>query len=209
MAVRLPSHIEIDDLIQAGMVGLLEASLNFLHGRQASFETFARSRIRGAMLDTLRKLDWAPRSVRRKARAASAAVVQLSSCAGALPNDSAVAAQLGVSLEAYRHIIQDALSSQLLPLDESEDGESSILNRIAHSCFDPQKSLLDDARREAILVAISELPERERLVVSLYYEQEMNLKQIGVVINVTESRVCQIHAQALHHLKNLLIAWQT
>lgn len=209
MVVRLPSHIEVDDLIQAGMVGLLEAARHFSSGHGASFETYARSRIRGAMLDTLRKLDWAPRSVRRKARVASTAMVEVRLRAGAQASDSAIAAHMGVSIEAYRHIVQDALGSQLLSLDDSDDDESSILHRMAHSGFDPQSSLLSDARREAILVAISELPERERLVISLYYEQEMNLKQIGVVIKVTESRVCQIHSQALQLLKNLLIEWQT
>jgi len=209
LAGRLPPQVEVDDLMQAGMIGLLEAAQNFSTGRGASFETFAGIRIRGAMLDALRKLDWAPRSVHRKARAAALALRELEARRGGEVSESDVAAHMGVPVNEYQRIIQDALGCQLLRLNDADDGEESTMDRLVDAAPDPESSALNESLRQAIVEAILELPERERLVLSLYYEQELNLKEIGVVLKVTESRVCQLHGQALLRLKAQLFEWQS
>ncbi len=208
LAGRLPPQVEVEDLMQAGMMGLLEAAQNYASGRGASFETYAGIRIRGAMLDALRKLDWAPRSVHRKARAAALAMREVEARRGAEASETDVAAHMGVSLEEYQRIVQDALGCQLLRLNDSDDGDESALDRLPDGTPDPAAAALDDSLRRAIIDAVQELPERERLVLSLYYEQELNLKEIGAVLKVTESRVCQLHGQALLRLKSRLTEWQ-
>ena len=207
LAGRLPPQVEIQDLMQAGMMGLLEAAQNYSSGRGASFETYAGIRIRGAMLDALRKLDWAPRSVHRKARAAALALREVEARLGPQATEADVAAQLGVSLPEYQRVLQDALGCQLLHFNEGDPGEDSPLDRVADAAPDPERLALDDSRRKAIATAIEQLPERERLVLSLYYEHELNLKEIGAVLKVTESRVCQLHGQALLRLRALLTDW--
>ncbi|MGH8206807.1 MAG: RNA polymerase sigma factor FliA [Steroidobacteraceae bacterium] len=206
LAGRLPPQVEVADLVQAGMMGLLEAAQNYASGRGASFETYAGIRIRGAMLDALRKLDWAPRSVHRKARAAALALREVESRLGAEATETDVAAQMGVPVTEYQQILQDALGCQLLRLHEGDD-ESSPLDRLPDGSPDPEGVALEEARRQAIAKAVRALPEREQLVLSLYYEQELNLKEIGAVLKVTESRVCQLHGQALLRLKALLAEW--
>ena len=206
LAGRLPPQVEVEDLMQAGMMGLLEAAQNYASGRGASFETYAGIRIRGAMLDALRKLDWAPRSVHRKARAAAQALREVEALRGSEANEADVAAHMGVSLPEYQRIVQDTLGCQLLRLNDA-DGEESALDRLPDSAPDPEASALDASLRQAIIEAIQALPERERLVLSLYYEQELNLKEIGAVLKVTESRVCQLHGQALLRLKGQLTEW--
>jgi RNA polymerase sigma factor FliA len=209
LAGRLPPQVEVDDLMQAGMMGLLEAAQNYASGRGASFETFAGIRIRGAMLDALRKLDWAPRSVHRKARAAAAALREVEAARGAEASETEVAARMGVSVGEYQRIIQDALGCQLLRLNDADDGDESALDRLPDETPDPESAALDDSLRQAVIDAIQNLPERERLVLSLYYEQELNLKEIGVILKVTESRVCQLHGQALLRLKAQLSDWHS
>jgi RNA polymerase sigma factor for flagellar operon FliA len=206
LAGRLPPQVEVEDLMQAGMMGLLEAAQNYASGRGASFETYAGIRIRGAMLDALRKLDWAPRSVHRKARAAAQALREVEAQRGSEANEADVAAHMGVSLPEYQRIVQDTLGCQLLRLNDA-DGEESALDRLPDAAPDPEASALDASLRQAIIEAIQALPERERLVLSLYYEQELNLKEIGAVLKVTESRVCQLHGQALLRLKAQLTEW--
>jgi RNA polymerase sigma factor for flagellar operon FliA len=207
LAGRLPPQVEVDDLIQAGMIGLLEAAQHYTTGRGASFETYAGIRVRGAMLDALRKLDWAPRSVHRKARAAAAALREVESHRSGEASDTDIAATMDVSVDEYHRILQDALSCQLLRLNDSEEGEDSILDRIPDGAADPLGEALDGSLRDAVIAAIGDLPERERLVLSLYYEQELNLKEIGAVLKVTESRVCQLHGQALLRLRERLTEW--
>jgi RNA polymerase sigma factor for flagellar operon FliA len=207
LAGRLPAQIDVDDLIQAGMVGLLEASANFAPDRGATFETFAGIRIRGAMLDALRKLDWAPRSVHRKARAAEEALRDVERELGAAASDGAVAARLGVPVEEYQRIVRDAASCRLLSLDELTDGDEAS-DSIADGGVGPLGEVTDGAMRQALARAIGELPEREKLMMSLYYEQELNLKEIGAVLGVTESRVCQLHGQALARLRGRLHEWR-
>jgi RNA polymerase sigma factor for flagellar operon FliA len=208
LAGRLPPQVEVEDLMQAGMMGLLEAAQNYATGRGASFETYAGIRIRGAMLDALRKLDWAPRSVHRKARAAAQALREVEALRGSEANEADVAAHMGVSLPEYQRIVQDTLGCQLLRLNDA-DGEESALDRLPDGAPNPEANALDESLRQAIIDAIQELPERERLVLSLYYEQELNLKEIGAVLKVTESRVCQLHGQALLRLKSQLTEWHS
>jgi RNA polymerase sigma factor FliA len=207
LAGRLPPQVEIQDLMQAGMMGLLEAAQNYSSGRGASFETYAGIRIRGAMLDALRKLDWAPRSVHRKARAAALALRSVEARLGAQASEAEVAAEMGVPLAEYQRVLSDALGCQLLRFTEGEGPEDAPLDRIADGGPDPERLALDESRRKAIAAAIEQLPERERLVLSLYYEHELNLKEIGAVLKVTESRVCQLHGQALLRLRALLADW--
>lgn len=200
---RLPASVEVADLIQAGMIGLLEAAGNYTAGKGASFETFAGIRIRGAMVDALRKLDWAPRSVHRKAREAAAAMREVELEEGREARDVEVAKRMGVSLEDYHRVVQDAASRQLASLDDSESVEG-VVDREP----DPFGELQDGEFRGALATAIGDLPERERLVMSLYYDDELNLKEIGAVLKVSESRVCQLHGQALVRLRARLAGWR-
>jgi RNA polymerase sigma factor FliA len=203
LAGRLPASVEVADLIQAGMLGLLEAAANYADGKGASFETFAGIRIRGAMLDALRKLDWAPRSVHRKAREAAAALREVELEAGREARDVEVAARMGVSLDDYHRVVQDAAVCQLSSIDDP-DANVDIADRSP----EPLAEVEDDEFRAALAHSIGELPERERLVMSMYYDDELNLKEIGAVLKVTESRVCQLHGQALVRLKARMATWR-
>jgi RNA polymerase sigma factor for flagellar operon FliA len=203
LAGRLPASVEVADLIQAGMLGLLEAASHYAAGKGASFETFAGIRIRGAMLDALRKLDWAPRSVHRKAREAAAALREIELEAGREARDVEVAERMGVSLDEYHRVVQDAASCQLASLDDTDAGAD-----IADRGPEPLAEVQGDEFREALVAAIGDLPERERLVMSMYYDDELNLKEIGAVLKVTESRACQLHGQALVRLKARLASWR-
>jgi len=208
LAGRLPSSVEVADLIQAGMLGLLEAAANYTADRGASFETYAGIRIRGAMLDALRKLDWAPRSVHRKARAAAAAIRELEAETGNEAQDTAIAQRMGVTLDDYYKVVQDAASCRLVSLNDMPGDDESPMARTADNSADPFREIVDADFRKALVLAIDELPEREKLVMSLYYDDEMNLKEIGAVLKVTESRVCQLHGQALVRLKARLVEWR-
>jgi len=201
LAGRLPPSVAVDDLIQAGMLGLMEAAANYSASRGASFETYAGIRIRGAMIDALRALDWAPRSVHRKARAAAAAVREVERSTGRGARDVEIAQQMGVSLEEYHSIVQDAASCRLTSLDDESGGS-------AEGSADPFRETADEHMRASLAKAIETLPERERLVMSLYYSEGLNLKEIGAVLKVTESRACQLHGQALVRLKARLADWR-
>jgi RNA polymerase sigma factor for flagellar operon FliA len=203
LQVRLPASIELDDLIQAGTVGLLEAMGRFNAGQGASFATFANQRIRGAMLDELRSRDWLPRSVRRSARAVDAAVRRLEQELGRAPEETEIAATLEMPLADYRRLLNDTNSGQLLPFEElmAEGGESRLESRALES---PSSQLLDQEKRQRLVEAIEELPEREKLLMALYYQEELNLKEIGAVLGVSESRVCQLHSQAVSRLRGRL-----
>jgi RNA polymerase sigma factor FliA len=202
LAGRLPPSVAVDDLIQAGMLGLMEAAANFSANRGASFETYAGIRIRGAMIDALRALDWAPRSVHRKARAAAAAVREIERRTGRDARDVEIAQQMGISLEEYHSIVQDAVSCRLASLDDEGAGDRAA----EHT--DPFRETADDQLRDLLAREIDHLPERERLVMSLYYSDGLNLKEIGEVLNVTESRACQLHGQALVRLRSRLGEWR-
>jgi RNA polymerase sigma factor for flagellar operon FliA len=203
LAGRLPASVEVDDLIQAGMLGLLEAAANYSEGRGASFETYAGIRIRGAMLDGLRKLDWAPRSVHRKARAVAKAIRELESEFGREARDVEVAERMGMKLSDYHRIVEDSAGCQISSLT-TEEGEMTLTD----SSADPFRDVVDEDFRTALAEAITGLPERERLVMSLYYDDELNLKEIGAALRVSESRICQIHGQALVRLQARLSGWR-
>jgi RNA polymerase sigma factor for flagellar operon FliA len=202
LAGRLPASVDVADLIQAGMLGLLEAAANYASDRGASFETYAGIRIRGAMIDALRKLDWAPRSVHRKTRAVAAAVKEIERETGREARDSEIAQRLEVTLEEYHSIVQDAASCRLASLDDT-----TVATMADEPSADPFHEVADERFREALVQAIAGLPEREKMVMSLYYSDGLNLKEIGAVLKVTESRVCQLHGQALVRLKARLAEW--
>jgi RNA polymerase sigma factor for flagellar operon FliA len=202
LAGRLPASVEVDDLIQAGMLGLLEAAANFTAGRGASFETYAGIRIRGAMIDALRKLDWAPRSVHRKSREVAKAIRDLEAELGREARDAEIATRMGIDLADYHRIVQDTVACQMTNIDDTATGE------INDHRNDPFADIVDENFRTELTQAIGELPEREKLVMSLYYGDDLNLKEIGAVLKVTESRVCQLHGQALTRLKARLSSWR-
>ena len=197
---RLPASVQVDDLIQAGLIGLMEAAGHYDPTQGASFETYAGIRIRGAMLDEIRRYDWVPRSVHRKARAVAEAMRGIEQARGRDAEDAEVAKAMGVSLEEYHQILQDAAGCRVFSID-GEEGES-IHDTLSDDRPGPETELAErDARRE-MAEAINGLPERERLVLALYYDEELNLREIGQVLGVSESRVCQIHSQALLRLKS-------
>lgn len=198
---RLPAHVPVEDLIQVGMLGLLEAVRHYEEGHGASFETYAGIRIRGAMLDELRRNDWTPRSVHRKARGLAAAMRSFENREGREANDSEIARELGVSLGEYHAMLQQAQGQRLISFEEMGIEDGSALERIADEGAGVVEQLEEGEQRELLAEAIAALPPREQMVMSLYYDQELNLKEIGQVLGVSESRICQIHSQALLHLR--------
>ncbi len=209
LMTRLPPSVQVDDLIQAGMIGLLEAARNYDAGQGASFETYAGIRIRGAMLDEIRKGDWAPRSVHRKARKVAEAVRVIENNTGRDARDQEVAERLGVTLDEYYHTLQDASGCRLLSFEEMGVDDDSIM--ISSDFSDHTPTPLDGLQKEdfkrCLAEAIAGLPERERLVLALYNDEELKLREIGAVIGVSESRVSQIHGQALIRLQARLGHW--
>ena len=201
LSARLPATVDIDDLMQSGMVGLLEAASNFDPTRGASFETYAGIRIRGSMLDDIRKHDWTPRSVHHKYRRVTEAIGEVEHETGRAATAGEVSKRLGITLDAYHKILSDSASSRLFSLDETLDETSMHRLRPSSNSSTPEQELQQSQFRDRLVSAISQLPEREQMVLSLYYEQELNLKEIGEILEVTESRVCQIHGQAVLRLR--------
>lgn len=199
---RLPSSVDVDDLIQAGTIGLLMAGRNFSADKGANFETYAGIRIRGAMIDELRKSDWTPRSVHRKIREVTEAIARIENETGARARDVDVAASLGITTEEYHEILRDATAARLFSLDQPADDSGEPLQVEGDEDQEPSELLQEVSRRERLVELIEELPERERLIMSLYYDESLNLREIGEVLNISESRVCQIHGQALLRLKS-------
>ncbi len=199
---RLPSSVQVEDLIQAGMIGLLEAARNYDSTQGASFETYAGIRIRGSMLDEIRKGDWAPRSLHRKVREIAQAVHEIEGETGRDARDSEVAARLNMSLDEYHHVLKDASNHQIMSIEDLPSKENAMAEGLSEPIAGPLENLQNDNLREVLVKAISSLPERERLVMSLYYNEELNLRETGEVLGVSESRVCQIHAQALIRLRS-------
>jgi RNA polymerase sigma factor for flagellar operon FliA len=203
VAARLPASVDVEDLIQAGVIGLIEAARHYNGERGASFETYAGIRIRGAMMDELRRGDWAPRSVHRRHREIAGAMKAIEQREGREAREHEIIAELGLTPEAYRIAIQDAVQCQVLSLDEPPDGSDDPFEAPDPS-GSPLEALEHDEFRNRLASAIANLPERERLVLALYYDEELNLREIGAVLDVTESRVCQIHGQALLRIRSQL-----
>ncbi|MDB6099808.1 MAG: polymerase sigma factor FliA [Gammaproteobacteria bacterium] len=206
---RMPPNVEVDDLIQSGMIGLLDAAKHYSATKGANFETYAGIRIRGAMLDEVRKSDWTPRSVHRNMREMADVVRKLENAKGHDASPTDIAEGLGVSIEDYHKLVQDAASCRLFSFDQlgSSEDESSPADHTRDEGPGPLDDMEDAGFRGALANGISGLPEREKLVLSLYYDEEMNLREIGEVLEVSESRVCQIHGQALVRLRARLSEW--
>ncbi|WP_110648259.1 RNA polymerase sigma factor FliA [Salinicola peritrichatus] len=204
LQVRLPASVELDDLIQAGMLGLLDAMGRYDNSHGASFSTYANQRIRGAMIDELRSRDWMPRSVRRNARALDQAVGRLEQRLGRAPDEREIAQEMGVTRDEYHRLLADANNGFLLAYDES-DSENGVGAVSEGGPPSPFEALLDDDNRERLMAAIEALPEREKLLLGLYYQEELNLKEIGAILGVSESRVCQLHSQAVSRLRARLV----
>ncbi|MCE7033339.1 RNA polymerase sigma factor FliA [Lysobacter sp. GX 14042] len=208
LAARLPASVEIDDLVQAGMLGLIDAARNFQDDQGATFETYASIRIRGSMIDEIRRGDWVPRSVHRKYRDVVAATRAVEQRTGRAATASQVAAELEVPLDEYYRMLEESARGQLVSLEaltEDHDGEPRVPGD-DHAT--PLRAAEHDNFRECLGESIGQLPEREQLVLSLYYEQEMNLREIGAVLSISESRVCQIHGQAMLRLRARLGDWR-
>ncbi|WP_017444711.1 RNA polymerase sigma factor FliA [Gayadomonas joobiniege] len=207
MMARLPASVQVDDLIQAGLIGLLEASNNFDGSKGASFETFAGIRIRGAMLDEIRRCDWAPRSVHKNSRLISDAVAAVEKATGRHAKDSEVAEKLDISLDEYHHILNDVNSGKIIGIEDLGVTEDVIGQQDDDEQNAPFDDVAESAFHQALAKTIETLPEKEALVLSLYYDEELNLKEIGAVLSVSESRVSQIHSQAMHRLKARMRSW--
>jgi RNA polymerase sigma factor for flagellar operon FliA len=201
---RLPQHVPIEDLYSAGVVGLLDAFSKFDPAKQVQFRSYAQFRIRGAILDNLRTLDWSPRELRRKGRAIEQAIQTLTAQYGRAPHDLEIAAQLHIDLAAYQQLLGELKGLEIgtLHSERSEDsGEEELVYLPNRPEDDPLFRFLHTEMRERLTQAISDLPERERLVMTLYYYEETTMKEIGLILGVVESRISQIHASAVLHLR--------
>lgn len=203
LLARLPASVQLEDLVQNGMIGLLEAISRYETGHGAQFETYATQRIRGAMLDSLRDADWLPRSVRREFRRVESMIHQLEQQYGRPPSERELAEGLGMSLADYQRLLQDARGHQVLYFEDfvDEDDEDFLSRHFTDDEADPARMLAEQSVRSCLVKAIEALPEREKMVMALYYEQDLNLREIGEVLGVTESRVCQLHSQAIARLR--------
>ncbi len=208
LKARLPPSVEVDDLVQAGMIGLLDAVNRYEETHGAQFETYAVQRIRGSMLDELRSSDWLPRSMRQSMRKIEVAMNTLQQKLGRPPLETEVAKLLKMSLTEYQDLLGDSGGHQLVYYEDFHDsgeGNEHFLDRYCTDLFDnPLQSLLNAGFRDAVIRAIEALPDREKILMGLYYEQEMNLKEIGAVMGVSESRVSQLHSQAIARMRAYL-----
>jgi RNA polymerase sigma factor for flagellar operon FliA len=211
IAIRLPPHIDINDLISSGVLGLIDAIEKYDPTREAQFKTYAEFRIRGSMLDELRSMDWVPRSVRQRSNQIQKALARLEQELGRPAEDDEVAESLGMDVDEFLKMVSRSAGMAILSLDEvidySGEGEGgrTILDTLSGlEEDDPQAKHAFDELKRLLAQAIDALPERERLVLSLYYHEEMSMKEIGQVIEVTESRVSQIHSKAVARIKGRL-----
>ena len=212
IAMRLPPHIEVDDLISVGVLGLMDAISKYDSSRGAKFKTYAEFRVRGAILDELRAMDWVPRSIRQKASSVDKVVQSLQVKLSRSPEDEEVAKEMGISLEQFHTTLNETKSIPVFSLDDlgiaKDSGEQqSLLDCLAGKAdADPQTQIRLIELKEIIAKAIDTLPEKERLMVSLYYYEELTMKEIGAVLEITESRVSQIHSKAVYRLRTKLKA---
>jgi RNA polymerase sigma factor for flagellar operon FliA len=205
MMAKLPPSVEVDDLIQVGLIGLADALTRFEATQGVQFETFATQRIRGAMLDELRENDWMSRGSRKSQKEIEVAIRKVEHKMGRTPMESEIAAELGMTLTDYQSLLGKVRGTQLMYLEDmsgrNEDDDTYLDRHVADSASDPLNMLRDQKLREALVAAIKLLPEREQYIMSMYYEQDMNLKEIAAVLEVTESRVCQLHSQSIARLR--------
>ena len=205
MMAKLPPSVEVDDLIQVGLIGLSDALTRFEASQGVQFETFATQRIRGAMLDELRENDWMSRGSRKSQKDIEVAMRRLEHRLGRSPVESEIAAEMGMALPDYQTLLGKVRGTQLVYLEDmsrhSEDDDTYLDRHVADSEADPLSMLRDHRLRQALVVAIKGLPEREQFIMSMYYEQDMNLKEIAAVLDVTESRICQLHSQSIARLR--------
>ena len=206
MIAKLPANVELDDLIQVGMIGLSDALSRFDAAQGVQFETFATQRIRGAMLDELRDSDWMSRGSRKSQKDIEQALRRLEHQLGRSPLESEIAKELGLTLADYQSLLGKVRGTQLVYLEDmshGSDGEDGFLERheTSDDAADPMQILRDQRLRQSLVGAIKGLPEREQYIMSMYYEQDMNLKEIAAVLGVTESRVCQLHSQSIARLR--------
>lgn len=209
---KVPASVDPNDIIQAGLIGLMDAVSRFEEGQGVQFETYATQRIRGAMLDELRASDWLPRSVRKSQREIEGAISRLEQRFKRPPTESEIAKEMGVPLQQYQAALQDARGAQLLYLedfaDEIDGAHDDFLDRnVPDNRSGPLEAVHDQRFRIALVAAIETLPERERVLMGLYYEQELNFREIAAVLGVTESRVCQLHSQAVSRLRGKMKDW--
>jgi RNA polymerase sigma factor for flagellar operon FliA len=207
LMARLPASVQVDDLIQAGMIGLLEASKKYESSKGAAFETYAGIRIRGSMMDEVRKGDWVPRSVHRNARRIAEAIKQVEDRESRDARDEEIAAELNMTLDEYFSCLKDSNSGKLFSLDEVTENGDGMIDAKVHDHEGPSRKVIERAFKENLVLEIGNLPEREKMVLSLYYEEELNLKEIGLVLSVSESRVSQIHSQAAMRLRSRMGEW--
>lgn len=210
LLARLPPCVQVDDLIQSGMIGLLEAARNYDPNLKASFETYAGIRIRGAMLDEIRRYDWAPRSVHRKARQIAEAIHHIEARTGRDAHDQEIAEFLELSPEEYHQTLQEASGYRVFSFEEltQEDEDSGSMSfDVPDHAPGPLEQLEEHDFRACLAEAISHLPEREKLILKLYYDEELNLKEIGAILKVSESRISQLHSQAMLRLRSRLRDW--
>lgn len=207
MMGRLPSTVQLDDMVQAGMIGLFEALKGYDMSRGASFETYARIRIRGAMIDEVRRGDWTPRSVYRKSRQLSEAIREVEEREGRDAKDSEIAALLDIDMQEYSSLVKEAAGCQLLSYEDiTSTGGNTDESSAAH-LQGPCQELQEQDFKSGLADKIASLPERERLIMALYYDEEFNLREIGEILGVSEGRVCQIHGQALARLRARMSEW--
>jgi RNA polymerase sigma factor for flagellar operon FliA len=205
MMAKLPASVEVDDLIQVGLIGLADALSRYEATQGVQFETFATQRIRGAMLDELRGNDWMSRGSRKSQKDIETHMRRLEHRLGRSPTESEIAKEMGLTLADYQSLLNKVRGTQLVYLEDmsrsNEDDDNFLDRHVADADADPMNMLRDQRLRESLVAAIKSLPEREQYIMSMYYEQDMNLKEIAAVLDVTESRVCQLHSQSIARLR--------
>ncbi|MBF0470848.1 MAG: RNA polymerase sigma factor FliA [Gammaproteobacteria bacterium] len=198
---RLPASVQVDDLIQAGMLGLLDAANQYKATQGASFETYATIRVRGAMLDELRRNDWAPKSVHKRVRDLTSAMNVVEMRTGRDATDREVAEEMGISLEEYHSILLESNTRRMTSFDDINSSEDDNREQFSDEAPEPTERIAEDQFRSGLAAAIDSLPEREKLIIALYYDEELNLKEIGMILEVSESRVSQLMSQAHARLR--------
>lgn len=204
---RLPQHVDLEDLVSAGIVGLIDAFSKFDHGKKVQFKSYAQFRIRGAILDSLRTLDWSPRELRRKGRAVEEAIRTATQQLGRAPSEQEIAAAMGLDLPDYQQLLGDLKGLEIgsLNIERTEDsGDEELTYVPGNPEEDPLFRCLRGEMKQKLADAIDELPEKERLVLTLYYFEELTMKEIGLTLGVVESRVSQIHSSAVLRLRTAL-----